>query len=97
MFEVCLPIPQDEGFWRRHGTTELLESKQGQVPSTGSWYHDVHPRDALIEWMQEFTPSWAYYHVVHHNHTWGYHRRPHEILFAFAEARDAVLFKLTYA
>ena len=97
MYEVVLPVPDDDAFWRRGGCTDLLESKQGSHPRTRAWYHDVHPRDSLIEWLQEFTPSWAYYHTVEKQDFRGYHKKPHGLLFAFEEAGDAVLFKLTWS
>lgn len=95
MYEVVLPVPDDDGFWRKDGCTDLLESRQGHLKSTG-WYHDVHPRDSLIEWLCEFTPSWAYYHTVEKGNSWGYHKKPIGLVFAFEEASCAVLFKLTW-
>lgn len=97
MYEVVLLIPPGDGFWRRDGGSNLLESQQGRT-SNGRWFMAAHPRDHLIEWLQEFTPSWVYYHVVDALTGPGYFHRfaPMGVLFGFREASEAVLFKLTW-
>lgn len=97
MYEVVLPIPVGDSFWRRGGGSDLLESQQGRT-SDGRWFISSHPRDHLIEWLREFTSSWAYYHEFDPprglEHIFRLH--PTGVVFGFREASDAVLFKLTW-
>lgn len=97
VFEVVLPIPKSDAFWRRGGCSDLLESQQGQTAS-GRWFRAVHPREHLLEWLRLYTPSWSYYHEVDPPRGVGYYHSvdPVGVVFAFGEASDAVLFKLTW-
>lgn len=96
MYEVVLPIPKSDAFWRRGGGSDLLEPQQGQLAS-GRWFKSVHPRDHLLEWLSLYAPSWSYYHEVDPPRGFGYYHAvdPISVVFAFEETRDAVLFKLT--
>jgi hypothetical protein len=97
MYEVVIPIPLGDSFWRRGGSSDLLEYQSGTTAS-GHWFKAIHPRAHLVEWMKEYTPSWVYYHEVAPPITTGYFSSqiPTGVLFAFEEASDAVLFKLTW-
>lgn len=90
------PGENDLSFWRKGGRTELLESKQGRLES-GQWFHAIYPTGMLLEWLQSYTKSWAYFHEVSPGGVYGYHRVPNGVLFAFEEASDAVLFKMTWS
>ena len=97
VFEVVLPIPNSDGFWRRGGGSDLLEAHQGRL-SSGRWFQVVHPRDHLLAWLRDNTPSWSYYHEVVPPRGIGYYHAvdPIGVVFGFEDASDAVLFKLTW-
>lgn len=96
MFEVTIEIPDVVAFWRKDGTTGLLDAFQGRLPSTGHWYHVVAPSDVLGEWLLAYTPSWAYCHCDQRKDVRGYLVAPRGMVFGFREASDAVLFKLMW-
>jgi hypothetical protein len=97
MYEVVLPILSEKRTWGRGGGSDLLETQQGR-DSEGCWFIVFHPRDHLIEWLDKFTPSWAYYHDFVSPQSTGYFHllEPTGVLFGFRESSDAVLFKLTW-
>lgn len=96
MFEVTLEIPDTAAFWRKNGTTGLLDAFQGRLPSTGHWFHEIAPSDELGDWLLSYTSSWAYCHGAVRKDSRGYHVPPSSMVFGFREASDAVLFKLTW-
>lgn len=101
MHEVPLFVSIEEygQVWYRGGSLGNVDVRVCRTPKgTGPFHSLLEPSDEICQWLADNTTSLVYIHEAQDAYRSSWEKpKPKSLVFGFSDAKDAVLFKLTWS